>query len=344
MAGPRSGRPRLRDVAERAGVSQSTASRALNSAPTVDKDMANRVIRAAAELKYEPNRLARNLRRKAGSIWAILISDIENPFFTSVVRGVEDVALEQGYSIVLCNTDETAEKERRYIDVALAEQVAGIIISPASEQSDIGELVKHDVPIVTIDRQLVDADVDAVLVDNRDGARRATNHLIEAGYQRVACVSGPERVTTAIERLGGYRDALRKESGRVAAGEDLVSYGDYRVDGGYAATAALLKLSHPPDAIFISNNLMAAGALAAIRDAGIDIPESIGVTAFDDTPWAQLMAPALTVVAQPARRIGQAAASLLIRRMENQAAPFETVVLPTELRVRASSGGPSRSS
>ncbi|HEY8457404.1 MAG TPA: LacI family DNA-binding transcriptional regulator [Actinopolymorphaceae bacterium] len=328
----------MSDVAHRAGVSAATVSRALNNHPTVHPELVERVRQAATELGYQPNRVARSLRRRAGSVWALVISDIENPFFTSVARGVEDVALQSGYSVVLCNTDENLARERRYLDVVLAEQAAGVVIAPASDRTDISLLRDHGVPAVTIDRRIHNVDVDSVVVDNFAGAKRAVIHLLEAGYERVACISGPAKLTTAVERRNGYVAALR-ESGR-GVDRRYIRQADYRVEGGYQAALELLELTPPPDALFVANNLMAAGAMRALRERGLDVPEAIGVVGFDDSPWAPLMAPALTIVEQPTYRLGTEAARLLLRRLRDPSASTEAVVLATELRVRESSRRP----
>lgn len=324
----------MSDVALRAGVSAATVSRALNNRSTVDPELAERVRRVAGDLGYEPNRVARSLRRRAGSVWALVISDIENPFFTSVARGVEDVALEHGYSVVLCNTDENLSRERRYLDVVLAEQAAGVIIAPASDRTDLSLLRDHGVPVVTLDRRIRGADVDTVVVDNYTGAYCATSHLL-AAYERVACISGPSKLTTATERREGYAGALR------AAGREVdrryIRQSDFRVEGGYLAAGELLDLAEPPDAFFVANNLMAAGAMRALRERDIDIPGSVGVVGFDDSPWAPLMAPALSIVEQPTYHLGTEAARLLVRRLDGEADAARVVTLPTKLHIRDSS-------
>ncbi len=328
-------RIRMRDVALRAGVSAATVSRALNNHATVDPALAERVRRVAGDLGYEPNRVARSLRRRASSVWALVISDIENPFFTSVARGVEDVALDAGYSLVLCNTDENLVRERRYLDVVLAEQAAGVIIAPASDRTDVSLLTDHHVPVVTIDRRIRGVDVNTVVVDNYAGARHATSHLLASGYRRVACISGPAKLTTAAERRKGYAGALR------AAGREVdrryIRQTDYRVEGGHAAAVDLFDLPEPPDALFVANNLMAAGAMRALRERGIDVPGSVGVVGFDDSPWAPLMAPALTIVEQPTYQLGAEAATLLLRRLRGETDAPQVITLPTRLCVRDSS-------
>lgn len=327
----------------------STVSRVL-AGSTVDPGMARRVREAVAALGYQPNRVASSLRRQSGTVWALLVSDIENPFFTALARGVEDTASEAGFPVVLCNTDENVDKERRYIDLVLAERVAGVILTPASESSDLSALAADGVPIVTVDRR-VRADVvgtvpvDAVLVDNVAGARSATSHLYDAGYRGVACITGPAGVTTADERCAGYRAAI--EASGLNVDDRLIRRTDFKVGGGYAAAAELLSgTGRRPDALFVANNLMAAGALAAVRDAGLHVPGELGVAAFDDTPWGALMAPALTTVVQPAYEMGRRAAQLLARRLGERGDATdrgngEVVTLRTELRVRATSAGPS---
>lgn len=328
----------MRDVAERAGVSPATVSRVLNNGPSVDPALVDRVLAAVRELGYQPNRIARNLRRRIGSVWALIISDIENPFFTALARGVEDLALQEGFSLILCNTDENLEKEKRYVDVVLAEQAAGVIIAPASEKSDITALTDRGVPVVTVDRRIDGLDVDGVLVDNHDGAAQATTHLLEAGYRRVACITGPAYLTTGAERLRGYENALRRAGCPLE--DQLIRRTDFRVEGGYAAAGELLDLPEPPDALFVANNLMAAGALRALRERGVDVPGTVGVVGFDDLPWAPLMAPALTTVAQPSYDVGREAAKLLLRRLADRDAPVTVTTVRTELRVRESSAGP----
>jgi LacI family transcriptional regulator len=323
------------DVAKHAGVSPATVSRVLNG-QRVGKALAERVHQATAELGFRRNAVARNLRRSSSTLWAIMVSDIGNPFFTSLVRGVEDVAQATGYSVVLCNTDESLKKEADYLSVAASEQMAGVIISPASERSsDVSQLLEAKMPVVTIDRSIGKAQLDSVRVDNAQGATEATAHLLASGYRRVACITGPRRVTTASQRLKGYERAHRAAG--IAVDPALVRHADFRQQGGYDAMSALLALPTPPDAIFVTNNLMTVGVLACLADNGIDIPADIGIVGFDDTPWAQLIRSSLSVVEQPAYEVGQTAGHLLIQRIAQPSRPPSTVVLHTSLTVRQSS-------
>lgn len=319
----------IHDVAQAAGVSTATVSRALNGKSTVDPELAARVVTAAHELDYRPNAVARNLRRQATTVWALIISDIENPFFTAVARGVEDVAQAAGHSVVLCNSDEDLDKEARYLQVAVAERVAGVVLSPTATDTDIGLLGEHGIPVVAIDRPL--PGINTVLVGSRTGARDATAHLVAAGYRRIACITGPQRVSTAEDRVDGYADALRAAGQRL--NYRLVRHADFKVDGGRRAAERLLGASRPPDALFVANSLMAVGALQALAVRGLRAGRDVGLVAFDDAPWTQLVDPPITVVAQPAYAIGEAAGRLLADHTNGP----RTITLDAELIVRGSS-------
>ncbi|MGW5361575.1 LacI family DNA-binding transcriptional regulator [Actinopolymorpha pittospori] len=323
------------DVARRAKVSASTVSRVLNGKQSVDAILAERVREAARDLDYRPNALARSLRRSQTHLWAVLVSDINNPFFTALVRGVEDVAQRSRYSVVLCNSDENPDKEASYIAAILAEQIAGVIISPTNRSGHLRQLLDADVPIVAIDRKARGARVDTVTVDNTEAAELATNHLLSEGFVRIACITGPRDISTAEERLEGYRRALR------AAGREYdprqVRYADFREQGGYTAMAELLDHTPRPDAVFATNNLLTVGALECMVDRGVRVPDDVGVFGFDDVPSATLIRPPLSTITQPTYDIGRTAAELLLRRIADPSRPPTLSVLPTHLHVRASS-------
>lgn len=324
------------DVARHAGVSAATVSRVLNGRSTVDAALAERVLAAVADLGYRRNAVARNLRKRQTSLWAVIISDVENPFFTSMVRGVEDVASAAGYSVVLCNSDENPEKESNYIAAALSERMAGVIISPSSLRvEDVNLLLDSGCPVVVVDRELKGVKGDSVLVDNEHGAEAATAHLIDQGYERVACITGPRRVATATQRLRGYRKALKTAGQPVD--DSLIRVADFRERGGHDAMASLLDEGAAPDAVFATNNLMTVGALECLAERGLAIPTDVAVVGFDEIPWADLVRPSLTTVAQPTYEEGRAAAELLTQRITDPTRKPERLILKTELRVRASS-------
>jgi LacI family transcriptional regulator len=326
----------IKDVARAAAVSPATVSRVLNGNSTVSPDRAARVVEAAAALGYQPHGPARALRQQRTRLWAVIVSDIQNPFFTAMVRAIEDVGRAEGHRVVLCNSDEDPAREASYIEVAVAERMGGVVIAPASDRSSrVEPLLDRQIPVVTVDRGLRHSRelVDSVMVDNRAGALAATEHLISGGAKRVACITGPARASTASERLVGYRSALRK-AGREPL-SDLVRHADFRLEGGYAAARDLLRSRRRPDALFVTNNLMTLGALQAIADLGLHVPTDVAIVGFDDAPWATLTTPPLTVVAQPTLEIGREAARLLATATEDMATRH--VVLAPTLIVRQSS-------
>jgi LacI family transcriptional regulator len=325
----------INDVATRARVSTATASRALNRKSTVDPELAARVLAAADELGYRPNGPARNLRRQETAVLALIISDVENPFFTSIARGVEDVAQAVGYSVVLCNSDENPDKERRYIDVSIQERVAGVVLSPVGTATNVDLLTARGTPIVAVDRPLPEGMADMVLVDSRQAAKEATAHLISAGYQRIGCVTGPAGIRTADDRLAGYRDALRAAKRRSPA--TLVRRRDYRAEGGRQAAMRLLDRDDRPDALLVANSTMAIGVLEVLSELDLRLGSDVGVVAFDDAPWASLVDPPLSVVSQPAYEIGKVAAELLLARIADGGRPPTTTTLTATLITRGSS-------
>ncbi|WP_166354750.1 LacI family DNA-binding transcriptional regulator [Phytoactinopolyspora limicola] len=329
------------DVARHADVSAATVSRVLNGRGSVDPTLTERVLAAVAELGYRRNAVARNLRKQQTSLWAVIISDVQNPFFTSMVRGIEDVASAAGCSVVLCNSDENPEKESKYIGVALSEQMAGVIISPSSDRTeDFNLLPDSGCPVVMVDRQVKGVRCDSVLVDNEHGAEEATTHLIEQGYERIACITGPRRLSTAAQRLRGYRNAF-KAAGR-PVDESLIRAADFREHGGHDAMAALLDAAGPaPDAVFVANNLMTVGAMECLAERGRVIPDDIALVGFDEIPWADLVRPSITTVEQPTYEEGRAAAELLAHRIANPDRALTQQTLKTTLRVRASSTRPT---
>ncbi|GAA0263467.1 LacI family DNA-binding transcriptional regulator [Cryptosporangium japonicum] len=318
------------DVAKAAGVSPATVSRVLNANQGVADELRQRVVAAVDQLGYRPNSQARSLRTRATSVLGLIISDITNPFFPEIARGVEDAAHAAGFSVVLANTDEDLAKEQRYLEVAAAERMAGVVLAPASSaETDIDVLRSRGIPVVTVDRRLLGHPVDSVTVDNLAAAREATLHLVGTGCRRIGFVGGPLATTTAADRLAGYRDGLA-EAG-LAFDPDLVAHGDYRIDGGRAAAKRLLQLT--PDALFVSNNLMTIGAITALDDAGLRHPEDIALVGFDDQTWQTGLLPPLTLVTQPTYELGKQAATALLDRIRTPEAPPNDVVLPATLAV-----------
>jgi DNA-binding LacI/PurR family transcriptional regulator len=323
------------DVAKKAGVSVATVSRVLNDSPHVSAAVRRKVLRAAKALNYQPNRTAQRLRAKRSHVIGLVISDIQNPFFTAVVRGIEDVAYKHGYSVVLCNSDEDPEKERLYINIMRAEAVAGVILASTAETNPlVADLFDHNIPVVAIDRRIRDKRVDSVLAANIQGAFEAVSHLIALGHRRIGFIGLPLTRTTGIERYAGYVRALRAHG--LPASRSLVRIGDAKQEGGRARTIELLTKRPSITALFVANNLMTLGALDALRERGLRIPADISIVGFDDMPWATLLQPPLTAVAQPTYELGQRAAELLLERFAQPQKPVAHIELKTSLIVRGS--------
>jgi LacI family transcriptional regulator len=334
--GPARG-PTIERVAALAGVSPATVSRVLNADPRVGESYRARVNAAIEELGYRPNPLARNLRRQRTAAIGVVISDIENPHFSLAVRAIEDLAHGAGHQVLVCNTDETPEKERTYLQTMLDERVLGVILSP-SDPGDamIGALLDSGIPLVAFDREVADPRVDAVIADNVRGARTATEHLIALGHRDIAFVGGRHEVETGRERLDGYEDAMR-----TAGLEPRAVSGGFKADAAQVEVAALLAGAGAPTGLVVANNLMTLGALAALADAGVSVPDGVAVVAIDDPPWAPFVAPPLTTAAQPVRRMAADAMRLLLDRVQGRADGARRIVHPFELRVRASCGSAS---
>jgi LacI family transcriptional regulator len=326
----------MADVAARAGVSVATVSRALSGDPKrVSAPVLQRIVDAAEELDYIPNNLARNMRAGSSRILGLVISDIGNPFFTAVVRGVEDVAQRHGYSLVLSNTDEDPDREAASLGVMAAERAAGLIIATTNENGTaLRRFADMGMAIVAIDRHIADLPTDSVVVDNESASHEAVTHLVRLGHRRIAIVGGPSDADTARERRRGYERALTEA--RIAIEPELVRAGDFRETAGLTVTRELLDLPVPPSAIFAVNNLTTIGVLGALRERGVEVPTAMSVVGFDDIPTAELLHPPLTVVQQPTYRVGARAADLLIRRLREPEAAVKEVVLSARLIVRGS--------
>ncbi len=323
------------EVAAHAGVSAATVSRVLNRNPAVNEEMAVRVRDSIEALGYRPSHVARSLRTQRTGIVAVIVPDIENPFFTAVVRGVEEEARPAGLMIVLCNTDEQPDLEAGYLRLAVDQRMDGVILASTIRSLDERK-ADNDPPLTTvlIDREIDGLRTDAVLIDNVLGAKEATRHLLGGGAERVACVTGPTNVTTSMQRLRGYLEAL--DEADLSRSQPLFRHADYRVGGGRSAVEELWG-SFRPDAFLICNNLMTMGALQELSDQGVRVPDDVLLMGFDDEPWASYWRPTISTVAQPARDVGRTAMRLLIDRIGHPDQSVRRVLLLPELRFRQSS-------
>jgi DNA-binding LacI/PurR family transcriptional regulator len=332
----------LQEVARAAGVSPSTVSRAISRPDMVNAETRKRVEAAVRALGYRPSRVARRLRLTHGysDLVGLVIPDLQNPFFADLARGVEDVAARHGYTVLIGNSDESVEKETRYLNAMRAEAVDGIILPPSCEgRSAAVDLARAGVPLVCVDRRLDKASVDTVLVDNVRGASEATEHLVGLGHRRIGYLEGKQGVSTTRERLEGYRSALARHG--IESDPALVLAGDSRPDGARRLAASLLGSPGRPSALLVGNGMMTLGAVEAIHDLRLRIPEDVAVVGYDDMPWARALVPALTVVRQPGYELGSRAMELLRQRIREPERSITTVMLQPELVIRGSCGARS---
>lgn len=328
----------IRDVAKLAGVAPITVSRVINGADNVTEDTHRRVQQAIDQLHYVPNTLARSLRSRQSHTIALLVSDITNPFWTTIARGVEDTAAENDYRTILCNTDENPAKETTYLNLLVERRVDGVIIAPATrEKKRLAMLKQLQVPCVLIDRRVDGLKVDRVYGDSRAGARGLIDHLVDLGHRRIALINGPSTISTAQDRADGYREALAAHG--LMVDEGLVFQGDFKQESGHRLTAQVLACLPRPTAIFAANNFIALGVLQALQEAGVRVPDDMALVCIDDVPYLSAIDPFLTVAAQPAYEMGEAAARLLIERLTRQRpGKAREVILPTRLIIRRSCG------
>lgn len=349
-------RTSIKDVAERAGVSTATVSHVINGTRFVREETRQTVLDAIEALHYQPSAIARGLATNSTQTIGLVISDIANPFFTAVARGVEDEINQQGLHTIFCNTDEEPAREDDYLRLLSARQIDGLIIAPTGIYSErLLRMHEADIPIVLLDRETPGLDVPIIGVDNEGGAYEATRYLIELGHRQIAILVGMETISTQRARFQGYVRAMQEQG--LAIDENLVIRADSRAysnqlalidspppatlfnnqmtPNAYHALQQVLDSPHPPSAIFITNNEMTIGSLQALKERGLRCPEDISLISFDDHDWASIFLPPLTVVRQPTYQLGQTAAKLLLKLIR-QHSMEGSVCLPVELIIRES--------
>ena len=317
-----------------------TVSRVINESTRVNAETRRRVQDSIAKLGYVPNRLARGLiQRKTGAL-GVIVPDVANPFFTLVVRGVEQVAWRAGYHVILCDTQGNLERERGYLEDMVAFQVEGVLIAPVSDRSrpHLRLLTRNNVPFVLIDRSIAGFDGDLVQGDSVGGARRLVEHLIGLGHRRIGMVTESGEVSTARDRVRGYTEAL--EAAGIVVDHELVAESSaIDPDAACEATMRLLALPDPPTAIFAVNNIAVIGVVEAARRQQLEIPADLALVCFDDIEHVSRLYPFLTVMAQPAETYGTVATQLVLDRLGGRVADRRRiVVLPPDFIVRVSSG------
>lgn len=326
--------PTVKDVAELAGVSTATVSRVLNNSPKVSDDTRAKVAWAMEQLGYRPNRIARNLRKQSTQAIGVIIPDIQNHFFVSVVRGIEDVAYANRHVLLLCNTDDSPLREKVYVDVLLSEGVAGVIICASDETTScevVRTLIDAEVPVVALDRKLPGLAVDTILADNVGAIRSATAYLINAGHRRIGLISGPDYLAPGRERRQGYEQALAEHG--LPLDRSIVKITDFTPEQARRATRALLDMPAPPTALLVCSGLMTLETLKEIKRRGLTTPDDIALVGFEDTVMDHCLHEPFPVITQSTYALGQTAAELLFRRLREPDAPIQEVRLETQLSI-----------
>jgi len=325
------------DVARESGVSVFTVSAVVNNKSHVGRGLRERVEAAIRKLNYRPNLIARSLAKQRTYTIGMIVPDSGNPFFPIVVRGAEDAAQKHGYNLLLCNSDDSLDKEEKAIELLLSKRVDGILLTKAAGdfRHPLRQMIKEvDIPFVLVMQTYPKLTKDAVITDDYHGAYEAVSHLARAGRKRIGLISGPLKVSNAKERWQGFHDALKAEG--LTYDEDLVIEGDYRLESGFRAGHSLL--SRRPDGIYVANHLMTIGLLQAAEEMGMRCPEDFGLVSFDDYPWLGIFRPRLTTVELPKHQLGMEAAELLIQRITGDTSKAVVRKLQPELRIRESCG------
>lgn len=323
----------LKMVAERAGVSVNTVSRAINNKSDINEETKKRVLKVAQELGYVQNATAVALRTKKTRTLGVVIADNRNPFYAEVLNGIEEAAREKNYHIILANTQRDYQKEEEAINLLLAKRVDGLLITPVQDRNDdIKKLIAANIPFVIVGRDFENIEVDAVYNDEVKGGFFATEYLIKKGHKRIAFINGFLHKSPAQGRLEGYKKAL-KEHG-IPLDDMMVSVGDIDVEDGYERTKQMLEKNLDFTAIFAYNDMMAFGAMQAIKEKGLRIPEDIGLVGYDDIPFSSLISPSLTTIRLKKQELGAESLKLLLSRINVSRKKTKKIMLDVELKIR----------
>ncbi len=334
-------RTTMEDVAEVVGVSVNTVSRALNDKPDINSDTKKKILEAVEKLNYHPNRLARGLRRQKSGIIGVIVADIANPYFSTMVKGLEEEATERDYSIILQDTDEKYQNEVDAIETMMEERVDGIILSPVqTEAGTVERLKEQHIPFVLVARKFSDIPTDYVISDERGGAYHATKFLLEKGHEKVAFINGPVHNSSALDRLKGYRRAFAENG--VEPDEDLITHGAVSTEDGSRFFKLLYEKETDFSAVFAFSDFVALGVLSAAHAKDIKIPDDLEVVGYDDIEFTNCMSTPLPSVKVPKREMGRRALDILLKRIEFKGKVEEyggeerfEVKLPTEFLERS---------
>jgi len=328
----------IRKVADLAGVSTATVSHVINDTRAVSAPLTARVLNAMEQLDYQPDIIARSLRRRETLTLGLIVPSIEIPFFARVAASIEAAANDVGYSVILCNTGWSLSREVHYLHNLLARRVDGLLcISLAMSAEHITPVLRRQTPVVVFERTMPGVEVDAVEIDNVQGAFDATQHLLDLGHRRVGCITGLANSNLNAERILGYRRALTERG--IAFDPTLLRTGDYTAAAGMRESLALLRLPEPPTAIFACNDLMAMGVMRAVQERGLRIPADMAVIGFDGLAITAQCFPPLSTIEQPVAEMSVAAIAMLLDRIKSGAAPARVQTFAAKLVTRTSTIG-----
>ena len=325
------------DIAKKANCSAMTVSRVINNTGRISEETRRRVQDIMKEMNYVPNSMARSLVVQETRLLSLLITDITNPFYTTLARGAEDAARRLGYRLLLANSDESVEKEKDYIDTVISARVDGVLFAPAGDRSlpNLKRLRKQNIPIVLLDREVPGVECDQVLGDSKEGARLLTEHLIGLGHRRIALLNGSSSVSTARLRLSGYLEALKLHG--LPFADDYVAEADYRKVEMEGLLERMFRGREAPTALFAANNFLALGAIRALQKRGLKVPEDLSVVCFDELEAGFVLDPFMTVVAQPAYDFGFMGIQMLVDRIQDKGPEgWRRIILPATLHTRKS--------
>jgi LacI family repressor for deo operon, udp, cdd, tsx, nupC, and nupG len=329
----------IRQVARQAGVSIATVSRALTTPDKVSDKTLKKVLAQVERSRYKPNLLARNFRSKRAFSIVVLVPNIANPFFAEIIRGIEQVAQQHGYAVLLGDTEGHEDREAYYVGLVETRQADGLIqLHPRLPKAARGANGTLDIPLVNACEYIENAPCPRVGIDNAAAAREMTAYLLGLGHRRIGVILGPDSSPLTSDRLRGYKLALR--SAKVAADDALIAQGDFTMSSGRAAAEQLFKAKQPPTAIFCFNDEMALGAIRHLKSTGRSVPQDVSVVGFDDIEFASFCDPPLTTIEQPTREIGNKAMSLLFDMLNGGKAEPTMHTLPIKLIVRDSAAPP----
>ncbi|MGB7799525.1 ribose operon transcriptional repressor RbsR [Buttiauxella sp.] len=328
--------PTMKDVAKLAGVSTSTVSHVINNDRFVSDAIRAKVDAAIKTLNYAPSALARSLKLNQTHTIGMLITASSNPFYSELVRGVERSCFERGYSLVLCNTEGDEQRMNRNLETLLQKRVDGLLLLCTETHLPSPDIMSRypSIPTVMMDWAPFEGESDVIQDNSLLGGERATQHLIDKGYTRIACITGPQDKTPARLRLEGYRNAMNRAGLAIQQGYEII--GDFEFQGGFTAMNSLLALEQPPHAVFTGNDAMAVGAYQALYQAGLKVPQDMAVVGYDDIELARYMTPPLTTIHQPKDELGELAVDVLIHRMAQPTLEQQRLLLTPELVERGS--------